>query len=48
MKKSKKLRWAWNAARMDEKRNAHNLKLRVHSKDLGVGGTIILKWILWK
>jgi hypothetical protein len=33
---------------MNTKFWSENLKGRDHSEDLGVGGRIILEWILWK
>jgi len=49
--KSRRKRWAGHVELMREMRNAHsilvgNLKGRDHAEELGVYGSIILKWIL--
>jgi hypothetical protein len=51
MIKSRRIRWAGHVARMGEMKNAftyfvESLKGRYRLEDLGVGGRIILKWIL--
>jgi hypothetical protein len=51
--KSKVMRWAEDAARMGEMRNAHKIlvgkpEVINHSDDLGIDGKIILEGILGK
>jgi hypothetical protein len=43
MTKSRRMRWAGHAARMEAKRNAYILVERNHKEDQKVGGWIILK-----
>jgi len=43
----------WNVAHVDGKRNSYrilegNLKYRTHLENLGIDGSIILKWLLNK
>jgi hypothetical protein len=51
--KSRRLRWAGHVARTKERRGAYRVlagkpQRRDHSENPGVGGRIILKWILEK
>jgi hypothetical protein len=51
MIKSRRMRWAWHVARMEEKRNVYRIlvgsqKVRERWEDLEVDEGTILKWIL--
>jgi hypothetical protein len=51
--KLRRMRWAGHVARMGERRGVYrvwwgSLRERDHLEDLGVGGTIILRWIFRK
>jgi hypothetical protein len=51
--KSRRMRWVGHVGQMGEGRNAHRvlvgkLRERDHWEDLGIGGKLILKWILKK
>jgi hypothetical protein len=43
-----RMKWAGHIVRMEEMKNAYKVLVRDHTKDLGVDGRIILKWILQK
>jgi hypothetical protein len=50
---SRRMRWVGHATCMGEMRTAHkfwleNLKGRGLSEDLGIGGRVVLEWILGK
>jgi hypothetical protein len=53
MIKSRRMRWVGHVVHMGEMRNAYKILVgkpdgRDHSEDLGIGGRIIIKWILEK